>query len=109
MSTQVVFTGTAKNDLREIAVHLAKRSGSRELAVRFVRELQEQTAILAQFPESGAFPQDRMLKSSGFRFLTHKDYLLFYRYERGRGSGLYHGHFPRQARLPARHAVISVT
>ena len=56
MSTQVVFTGTAKNDLREIAVHLAKRSGSRELAVRFVRELQEQTAILAQFPESGAFP-----------------------------------------------------
>ena len=63
MSTQVVFTGTAKNDLREIAVHLAKRSGSRELAVRFVRELQEQTAILAQFPESGAFPQDRMLKS----------------------------------------------
>lgn len=85
MSTQVVFTGTAKNDLREIAVHLAKRSGSRELAVRFVRELQEQTAILAQFPESGAFPQDRMLKSSGFRFLTHKDYLLFYRYERAEG------------------------
>lgn len=82
MSTQVVFTGTAKNDLREIAVHLAKRSGSRELAVRFVRELQGQTAILVQFPESGAFPQDRMLKSSGFRFLTHKDYLLFYRYER---------------------------
>ena len=40
MSTQVVFTGTAKNDLWEIAVHLAKRSGSRELAVRFVRELQ---------------------------------------------------------------------
>ena len=107
MSTPVVFSGTAKNDLREIAVHLAKRSGSRELAVRFVRELQEQTAILAQFPESGAFPQDRMLKSSGFRFLTHKDYLLFYR--KGRGSGLYHGHFPRQARLPARHAAISVT
>ena len=85
MSMQVVFTGTAKNDLREIAVHLAKRSGSRELAVRFVRELQEQTAILAQFPESGAFPQDRMLKSSGFRFLTHKDYLLLYRYERAEG------------------------
>ena len=95
MSTQVVFTGTAKNDLREIAVHLAKRSGSRELAVRFVRELQEQTAILAQFPESGAFPQDRMLKSSGFRFLTHKDYLLFCRYERAEGRvyimAIFHG------------------
>ena len=91
MSTQVVFTGTAKNDLWEIAVHLAKRSGSRELAVRFVRELQ----ILAQFPESGAFPQDRMLKSSGFRFLTHKDYLLLYRYERAEGRvyimAIFHG------------------
>ena len=61
----------------------------------FVRELQEQTAILAQFPESGAFPQDRMLKSSGFRFLTHKDYLLFYRYERAEGRvyimAIFHG------------------
>lgn len=66
-----------------------------ELAVRFVRELQEQTAILAQFPESGAFPQDRMLKSSGFRFLTHKDYLLLYRYERAEGRvyimAIFHG------------------
>ena len=56
MSTQVVFTGTAKNDLREIAVHLAKRSGSRELAVRFVRELQEQTAILAPRVGSISWP-----------------------------------------------------
>ena len=86
MSTQVVFTGTAKNDLREIAVHLAKRSGSRELAVRFVRELQEQTAILAQFPESGAVPRDRVLKSSGYRFLVHGDYLLFYLYEKEKNA-----------------------
>ena len=109
MSTQVVFTGTAKNDLREIAVHLAKRSGSRELAVRFVRELQEQTAILAQFPESGAFPQDRMLKSSGFPFSDAQGLSAVLPVRKSRGSGLYHGHFPRQARLPARHAAISVT
>ena len=60
-----------------------------------LRQLQEQTAILAQFPESGAFPQDRMLKSSGFRFLTHKDYLLLYRYERAEGRvyimAIFHG------------------
>lgn len=95
MSTQVVFTETAKHDLREIAVHLAELSGSRDLAVRFVRELREQTAILARFPESGAFPQDRMLKSSGFRFLTHKDYLLFYRYEKAENRvylmAIFHG------------------
>jgi plasmid stabilization system protein ParE len=36
-----------------------------------------------------------MLKSSGFRFLTHKDYLLFCRYERAEGRvyimAIFHG------------------
>ncbi len=94
MSTQVVFTGTAKRspgDRRSSCKTVRQPGACRPL----VRELQEQTAILAQFPESGAFPQDRMLKSSGFRFLTHKDYLLFYRYERAEGRvyimAIFHG------------------
>ncbi len=28
----------------------------------------------------GAIPRDRVLKSNGYRFLSHKDYLLFYQY-----------------------------
>ena len=95
MSCKVIFTDTAKSDLLDVARSLAEISKDKAFAVRFVRELQEQTAILAQFPESGAFPQDRMLKSSGFRFLTHKDYLLFYRYERAVGRvyimAIFHG------------------
>ena len=38
--------------------------------------------ILEQFPESGAIPRDRVLKSNGYRFLSHKDYLLFYQYDK---------------------------
>lgn len=82
MNCQIVFTETAKSDLREIAVSLAELSRDKALAIRFVKELQEQTGILKQFPESGALPRDRVLRSIGFRFLVHKDYLLFYKYEK---------------------------
>lgn len=80
MSCQIVFTDTAKSDLREIAVYLAERTQDKQLAIRVVKELQTATKILETFPESGAVPRDRVLKSSGYRFLSHKDYLLFYLY-----------------------------
>ena len=82
MSCQVVFTDTAKSDLRDIALYLAELSKDKNLAIRYVKEIQEKTKILEQFPESGAIPKDRVLKSNGYRFLAHKDYLLFYLYRR---------------------------
>lgn len=82
MNCQIVFTETAKTDLREIAVYIADLSKDKKLAVRFVKEIQEKTEILKEFPESGAIPKDRVLKSNGYRFLVHKDYLLFYLYEK---------------------------
>ena len=82
MSCQIVFTDTAKSDLREIAISIAELAKDKNIAIRYVKELQESTKILETFPESGAIPRDRILKSSGYRFLTHKDYLLFYLYEK---------------------------
>lgn len=82
MSCKIVITDTAKSDLRDIAVYLADMSKDKQLAIRFVKELQEKTKILEQFPESGAIPRDRVLKSNGYRFLVHKDYLIFYLYEK---------------------------
>lgn len=77
MSYQVVFTDTAKEDLRSLAYHIADISKDKELAKRFVRELQQSCKVLETFPESGAIPKDRVLKSTGYRFLVHKDYLMF--------------------------------
>mgnify|MGYP003313450154 CR=1 FL=1 len=54
MNCQIEFTDTAKADLREIAIHIAEFSKDRNLAIRFVKELQEKTKILEQFPERGA-------------------------------------------------------
>ena len=86
MSCKIVITDTAKSDLRDIAVYLADMSKDKNLAIRFVKELQEKTKILEQFPESGAIPKDRVLKSNGYRFLVHKDYLIFYLYEKSEST-----------------------
>ena len=82
MNCQIVFTDTAKSDLRDTAFYLADLSKDKNLAIRFVKELQERAKILEQFPEIGSIPKDRVLKSQGYRFLVHKDYLLFYLYEK---------------------------
>lgn len=95
MSCSIVFTDTAKSDLREIALRLADLAKDKALAIRFVKELQAQTKILERFPESGAIPQDRVLKSSGYRFLVYKDYLLFYQYQKEENTvyimAIFHG------------------
>lgn len=82
MNCKIIFTDTARSDLRDIAHYIADLSKDKDLAIRFVKDLQEQTKILEQFPESGAIPRDRILKSNGYRFLAHKEYLLFYLYEK---------------------------
>jgi addiction module RelE/StbE family toxin len=81
MSYQVKFTDTAKEDLREIAFRIAEQSRDKDVAKRFITELREKCEVLETFPESGAVPKDRVLRSAGQRFLAHKDYLIFYTYE----------------------------
>ena len=61
-------------------------SKDKNQAIRFVKELQEKTKILEQFPENGATPRDRVLKSNGYRFLVHKDYLIVYLYEKSENT-----------------------
>ena len=78
MSYTIKITDTAKSDLRDIAFYIAESSKNIDIALRFVNELQERCMQLVEFPDSGAFPKDRILKSFGYRFLTHKDYLICY-------------------------------
>ncbi len=83
MSSCIVkLTETAKADLRQIAHYIAEQSKDKTIAIRFVGELQEKCKILETFPESGSVPKDRVLMSSGYRFLVHKEYLIFYLYEK---------------------------
>jgi len=78
MSYEVRITETAKQDLREIAFYIAARSMDNEVAKHFVMELRAQCNRLVDFPQAGALPKDRILRSMDYRYLTHKDYLIFY-------------------------------
>ena len=50
MSCQIVFTDTTKSDLREIAISIAELAKDKNIAIRYVKELQESTKILETFP-----------------------------------------------------------
>lgn len=78
MRYTIEFTETAKSDLRNIAMYIAEQSKDKEIAKKFVMELGEQCRPLEEFPQMGATPKDRVLMSSGYRFLVHKEYLIFY-------------------------------
>ena len=78
MSYTVRLTDTAKQDLREIAFWIAEQSKDREIAKRFVGELRETCRKLDTFPNAGGIPKDRIIRSAGYRFAVHKEYLIFY-------------------------------
>lgn len=78
MKYSIQFTETAKNDLREIAFYIAEVSKEKGVATNFIDELFNKCQQLIEFPNSGVFPKDRLLKSLEYRYLVHKEYLIFY-------------------------------
>lgn len=78
MKYSIVFTDTAKSDLRDIAIYITEASKDKEIAKGFIKELAAQCGSLENFPLMGVVPKDRVLISSGYRFLVHKEYLIFY-------------------------------
>lgn len=86
MNCRVELTTTAKEDLRNIAYYIAEQSQDKEIAIRLIKQLQEKCKILEDFPESGAIPKDRVMMSAGYRFLVHKEYLIFYNYEKAENT-----------------------
>ncbi|MCI8412987.1 MAG: type II toxin-antitoxin system RelE/ParE family toxin [Clostridia bacterium] len=78
MKYAIKITDTAKGHLRDIAVYIAEQSKEKEVAKKFVGELVAECDMLETFPNGGANPDDRLLVSMGYKFLIHKDFLLFY-------------------------------
>lgn len=82
MKRTVKLTASAIQDMREIGYYIAQSSKDKSIAARFVKELRERCKILEDFPECGAIPTDRVMASAGYRYLVHKDYLIFYTYSK---------------------------
>ena len=84
MRCKIQMTETAIADFKKIALDILDVSKDIETAVKFVAELKAEVVHLSEFPQAGALPDDRNLVCQGYRFLVHKDYLIFYTYEEGR-------------------------
>lgn len=78
MSYEVLRTATADEHIRGIAQYLTEVSGSSDVALRFVDDLEEATQRLAEFPRLGSVPRWGALARRGYRVLGVKKYLLFY-------------------------------
>ena len=78
MNYSVKLADTAKQDLWDIAIRIAQKAKDIEVAKKFVRELREECKELASLPDRGAFPKDRILRSSGYRYIVYKEYLILY-------------------------------
>lgn len=81
MSCKIIMTKTAKEDLRDISLYLYDQTKNLKIARAFINELFAKCKTLEEFPERGSLSKDRFLLSLGFRFLTHKESLIFYYYK----------------------------
>lgn len=78
MSYTVRLTDTAKQDLREITFWVAEQSRNIEIAKRFCMLAERLYKKPEAFPNKGIIPKDRVIRSEGYRFIVHKEYLIIY-------------------------------
>ena len=78
MKYSITYTQKAIDDLKNISDYIIYMSGSKEVAVNFINEMDNTIKILEDFPLSGFYPNNRSLKRIGYRYLVFKEYLVFY-------------------------------
>lgn len=75
-SYKVRIYPTAEEDLAEIVDYL--NTLSRDAALKYYDMLVEEIAGLSFMPERYPHPRDLALTAKGYRYLSVKDYLVFY-------------------------------
>jgi toxin ParE1/3/4 len=71
-----VRTPLARHDLKEIGRHIARESGNREVALRFLDAIQRKIAVYATQPELG---ERRLDLGAEVRCFPVGNYVVFYR------------------------------
>jgi toxin ParE1/3/4 len=67
----------AQRDLSEIYAYVAREAPSR--AGPFIGRLLDAVESLSTLADRGSIPRDPTLRASGYRFLVHGSYLIFYK------------------------------
>lgn len=77
MTRQIRVLRRAQLDLLEIQDYIARDNPA--AADDVIEAILDLIASLAEFPERGHVPKDAVLKASGYRYLRHGEYLVFYK------------------------------
>ncbi len=77
MTRQIRVLRRAQLDLLEIQEYIARDSPT--AAEDVIDALLARVSGLGEFPERGQIPRDAVLKASGYRYLRHGEYLVFYK------------------------------
>jgi toxin ParE1/3/4 len=75
---RATFLASVRADLVEIQTYIARQSGSRAVARNFVAELRRRCHELAALP--GTLGRARPELGPGLRSVSHKGYVIFFRY-----------------------------
>ena len=76
---QITRTEKADNQLRDLIYYNADDSGNIEVALNYLRKLENAIMRLIDFPESGSIPRYAILRKQGFRVLIIEKHLAFYK------------------------------
>lgn len=78
MRMKIVYTHTARQDLREIYEYIAYTLLVPETARSLTDKIMSEVRSLEEFPERNPLYKDEPWRSQGVRFLPVKNYLVFY-------------------------------
>ena len=78
MTRRLNVTDNAQRDFETISAYVFRESGSREVADTFIERLTRRCEYLAGLP--GILGTDRTTLGTGFRSISVRGYLIFFRY-----------------------------
>lgn len=76
---RILRTDKAEEQLREAIYYIAEDSGTVDVALAYLSEIESAINRLQNFPESGSLPRYSILKKQGYRVLVVARHLVFYK------------------------------
>lgn len=83
MKYKIIRTDKADEQLRDIIFYIAEDSGSIDIALNYLDNIEKAINRLEEFPMSGSIPRYSILKKQGFRVLVVERHLVFYKINEG--------------------------
>lgn len=79
MKYKIVRTDQADEQLRNIIFYIADDSGSIDIALDYLGEIEKAVKRLEDFPLSGSIPRYSILRKQGYRVVVVERHLVFYK------------------------------